>query len=73
MLQLRNALQTAEAVASLLIFVLYLRHQVRYDAGSAFKEHGHPDGEEILVLEGAWQGEARMRRLAWPLGLGARG
>lgn len=30
--------------------------QVRYDANSNFKEHGHPDGEEILVLEGTWQG-----------------
>ena len=29
---------------------------VRYDAGSSFHEHGHPDGEEILVLSGAWQG-----------------
>jgi anti-sigma factor ChrR (cupin superfamily) len=25
---------------------------VRYDAGSAFPAHDHPDGEEILVLEG---------------------
>ncbi|CAM9217242.1 unnamed protein product [Scytosiphon promiscuus] len=28
---------------------------VRYDANSKFNEHGHPDGEEILVLEGSWQ------------------
>lgn len=28
---------------------------VRYDANSEFREHGHPDGEEILVLEGSWQ------------------
>ncbi|CAM9402519.1 unnamed protein product [Ectocarpus sp. 12 AP-2014] len=28
---------------------------VRYDANSQFNEHGHPDGEEILVLEGSWQ------------------
>lgn len=33
-----------------------LSPQVRYDANSEFNEHGHPDGEEILVLEGAWQG-----------------
>ena len=25
---------------------------VRYDAGARFPEHGHPGGEEILVLEG---------------------
>lgn len=31
--------------------------QVRYDANSEFREHGHPDGEEILVLEGSWQGD----------------
>lgn len=30
--------------------------QVRYDVNSQFKEHGHPEGEEILVLEGSWQG-----------------
>ncbi|CAM9425557.1 unnamed protein product, partial [Hapterophycus canaliculatus] len=30
---------------------------VRYDANSKFNEHGHPDGEEILVLEGSWQDE----------------
>lgn len=30
---------------------------MRYDANSQFNEHGHPDGEEILVLEGSWQGE----------------
>ena len=29
---------------------------VRYEPNSQFHEHGHPDGEEILVLEGAWQG-----------------
>jgi anti-sigma factor ChrR (cupin superfamily) len=27
---------------------------VRFDAGSAFSEHGHPGGEEILVLEGVF-------------------
>ncbi|MEX2454865.1 MAG: cupin domain-containing protein [Rhodospirillaceae bacterium] len=27
---------------------------VRYDPGSAFPPHGHPDGEEILVLDGAF-------------------
>lgn len=31
--------------------------EVRYDANSQFNEHGHPDGEEILVLEGSWQGD----------------
>jgi quercetin dioxygenase-like cupin family protein len=29
---------------------------VEYSKNSSFHEHGHPDGEEILVLEGAWQG-----------------
>eukprot|EP00051_Salpingoeca_urceolata_P015266 m.197090 g.197090 ORF g.197090 m.197090 type:complete len:259 (+) comp18342_c0_seq1:181-957(+) len=28
---------------------------VRYDPASSFPEHGHPDGEEILVLSGSWQ------------------
>jgi len=27
---------------------------VRYEAGSSFSEHGHPLGEEILVLEGTF-------------------
>jgi anti-sigma factor ChrR (cupin superfamily) len=27
---------------------------VRYEPNSAFPEHGHPDGEEILVLEGVF-------------------
>jgi hypothetical protein len=27
---------------------------VRYDAGSSFRRHPHPDGEEILVLEGVF-------------------
>lgn len=42
------------------VFVLLfgiVDNQVRYDPNSQFNEHGHPDGEEILVLEGAWQGE----------------
>ena len=30
---------------------------VRYEAGAEFKTHGHPDGEEILVLEGAFADE----------------
>jgi len=30
---------------------------VRYDAGSQFHEHGHPDGEEILVLSGTFSDE----------------
>ena len=30
---------------------------VRYDAGSAFKTHQHPMGEEILVLSGVFQDE----------------
>lgn len=30
---------------------------VRYDAGSRFHEHGHPDGEEILVLSGTFSDE----------------
>ncbi|MGE3935737.1 MAG: cupin domain-containing protein [Rhodospirillaceae bacterium] len=30
---------------------------VRYDAGSAFPAHGHPDGEEIFVLDGVFSDE----------------
>jgi anti-sigma factor ChrR (cupin superfamily) len=30
---------------------------VKYEAGSYFKEHGHPGGEEILVLEGVFSDE----------------
>jgi anti-sigma factor ChrR (cupin superfamily) len=30
---------------------------VRYDADSAFAEHGHPEGEEIYVLEGVFSDE----------------
>lgn len=30
---------------------------VRYDAGSSFASHGHPLGEEILVLEGTFSDE----------------
>ncbi|MEO3429702.1 cupin domain-containing protein [Pelagibius sp. CAU 1746] len=30
---------------------------VRYDADSAFHEHGHPQGEEILVLDGTFSDE----------------
>ena len=30
---------------------------VRYDAGSDFPVHEHPDGEEILVLDGVFQDE----------------
>lgn len=30
---------------------------VRYDADSTFHEHGHPQGEEILVLEGVFSDE----------------
>jgi anti-sigma factor ChrR (cupin superfamily) len=30
---------------------------VRYDADSAFHIHGHPEGEEILVLEGTFSDE----------------
>lgn len=30
---------------------------VRYDANSAFPPHGHPDGEEILVLDGVFSDE----------------
>jgi hypothetical protein len=30
---------------------------VRYDADSAFHEHGHPQGEEILVLDGIFSDE----------------
>lgn len=31
---------------------------VRYEAGSAFPAHSHPDGEEILVLEGTFSDES---------------
>lgn len=31
---------------------------VKYDAGSQFREHDHPLGEEILVLEGTFEDEA---------------
>ena len=30
---------------------------VRYDPGSSFRAHGHPTGEEILVLEGVFSDE----------------
>ena len=30
---------------------------VRYDPGSRFHEHGHPEGEEILVLSGTFSDE----------------
>src|SRR3546814_13647262 len=30
---------------------------VRYDANSAFHAHGHPQGEEILVLDGVFSDE----------------
>ncbi len=31
---------------------------VRYDPGASFSEHGHPLGEEILVLEGTFSDES---------------
>jgi anti-sigma factor ChrR (cupin superfamily) len=37
---------------------------VRYDAGSAFPVHDHPDGEEILVLDGVFSDEHG----DWPAG-----
>jgi anti-sigma factor ChrR (cupin superfamily) len=37
---------------------------VRYDRDSAFPAHGHPDGEEILVLEGVFSDEHG----DWPAG-----
>jgi len=30
---------------------------VRFDPGSTFPRHGHPDGEEVLVLEGVYSDE----------------
>jgi hypothetical protein len=30
---------------------------VRFDPGSEFPRHGHPDGEEVLVLEGVYSDE----------------
>lgn len=37
---------------------------VRYDAGSQFPVHGHPEGEEILVLDGVFSDD----RGDWPAG-----
>ncbi len=37
---------------------------VRYDAGAKFPSHDHPEGEEILVLEGVFSDE----RGDWPAG-----
>jgi anti-sigma factor ChrR (cupin superfamily) len=37
---------------------------VRYEAGSDFPAHGHPDGEEILVLDGIFTDD----RGDWPAG-----
>jgi anti-sigma factor ChrR (cupin superfamily) len=37
---------------------------VRYDAGSDFPAHNHPEGEEILVLEGVFTDD----RGDWPAG-----
>jgi anti-sigma factor ChrR (cupin superfamily) len=37
---------------------------VRYEAGSTFPAHDHPDGEEIFVLEGVFSDE----RGDWPAG-----
>lgn len=37
---------------------------VRYEPGSTFHTHGHPDGEEILVLEGVFSDEHG----DWPVG-----
>jgi len=31
---------------------------VRYEAGASFSQHGHPSGEEILVLEGTFSDES---------------
>lgn len=30
---------------------------VKYEAGASYKEHGHPNGEEIFVLEGVFSDE----------------
>lgn len=37
---------------------------VRYDAGATFPAHEHPEGEEILVLQGVFSDEAG----DWPVG-----
>jgi len=37
---------------------------VRYEPNSVFPEHGHPEGEEILVLEGVFSDQAGH----WPAG-----
>ncbi|HJR70391.1 MAG TPA: cupin domain-containing protein, partial [Gammaproteobacteria bacterium] len=37
---------------------------VRYEPGSTFHSHAHPDGEEILVLEGVFSDEHG----DWPTG-----
>lgn len=39
---------------------------VRYDSGSVFPSHPHPEGEEILVLEGGFEDEyGSHRRHSW--------
>lgn len=45
-LELRGALESGRVTSI-----------VRYDPGSRFPPHGHPDGEEILVLEGTFADE----------------
>ena len=37
---------------------------VRYQPGATFPEHGHPEGEEILVLDGTFSDEHG----DWPAG-----
>lgn len=38
---------------------------VRFDAGASFPEHGHPAGEEILVLEGTFSDDRGDRGAGW--------
>ena len=40
---------------------------VRYDAGARFPEHGHPGGEEILVLEGIFSDQKGHFGAGWHL------
>ena len=40
---------------------------VRYDAGARFPEHGHPGGEEVLVLEGIFSDQHGHYGKGWHL------
>jgi anti-sigma factor ChrR (cupin superfamily) len=40
---------------------------VRFEAGASFEEHGHPEGEEIFVLEGTFSDESGSWGAGWYL------